>query len=73
MNLWLLMLMYIGCSIGYNENLILQLVQEFGRIQNVFSITACLPMPTKAGNPTPLGILPTNLTKIWENMWQGHN
>lgn len=73
MNSWLLMLTYIDCSIGYNENSILQLVQGFGKIKNVSSITACLPVPTKAGNPIPWGILPTNLTKIWENAGQGHS
>ncbi|XP_058279920.1 uncharacterized protein LOC131378755 [Hirundo rustica] len=35
------------------ENLIVGLIRDFGRMQNTTSITACLPLPQAAGDPIP--------------------
>ncbi|RMC14212.1 hypothetical protein DUI87_09303 [Hirundo rustica rustica] len=40
------------------ENLIVGLIRDFGRMQNTTSITACLPLPQAAGDPIPWGIIP---------------
>ena len=35
------------------ENLIVGLIRDFGKVQNVSSITACLPLPQAARKPIP--------------------
>ncbi|XP_061854185.1 uncharacterized protein LOC133625630 [Colius striatus] len=40
------------------ENLVVGLIRDFGMIQNVSKITACLPLPQAAGEPIPWGIIP---------------
>ncbi|KAM7020577.1 uncharacterized protein M8220_017630, partial [Acridotheres tristis] len=40
------------------ENLVVGLVRDFGKMQNVTAITACLPLPKAAGDPIPWGIIP---------------
>ena len=35
------------------ENLIVRLIRDFNKVQNVSSITACLPLPQAAGEPIP--------------------
>lgn len=44
-----------------NGNLILQLIQLFGKIHNVSQITACLPLPKSAASPVDWGILTLDL------------
>lgn len=39
-------------------NLIVGLIRDFGQVQNVSAITACLPLPHAAGDPIPWGIIP---------------
>lgn len=41
------------------ENLVVGLIRDFGQVQNVSAITACLPLPQAAGDPIPWGIIPT--------------
>lgn len=46
-------------------NVVFKLVQDFGRLQNLTSITACLLTPASAENTVLWGALVSNLTKIW--------
>ncbi|XP_063036784.1 uncharacterized protein LOC134432209 [Melospiza melodia melodia] len=39
------------------ENLVVGLIRDFGIMQNVTKITACLPLPQAAGEPIPRGII----------------
>ncbi|RMB94895.1 hypothetical protein DUI87_28701 [Hirundo rustica rustica] len=41
-----------------HENLVVGLIRDFGMVQNVSRITACLPLPKAAGEPIPWGIVP---------------
>ncbi|RMC03807.1 hypothetical protein DUI87_19560 [Hirundo rustica rustica] len=41
-----------------HENLVVGLIRDFGIMQNVSRITACLPLPKAAGEPIPWGIVP---------------
>ncbi|XP_063257959.1 uncharacterized protein LOC134552841 [Prinia subflava] len=51
------------------ENLIIGLIRDFGMVQNVSRITACLPLPQAAGEPIPWGIIPIPLPhEIAENI-----
>lgn len=43
------------------ENLIVGLIRDFGTMQNVSKITACLPLPQAAGEPIPWGIIVVGL------------
>ncbi|XP_056359665.1 uncharacterized protein LOC130259431 [Oenanthe melanoleuca] len=43
------------------ENLVVGLIRDFGMVQNVSRITACLPLPQAAGEPIPWGIIPIPL------------
>ncbi|XP_058701178.1 uncharacterized protein LOC131582363 [Poecile atricapillus] len=43
------------------ENLVVGLIRDFGKVQNVSRITACLPLPQAAGEPIPWGIIPIPL------------
>lgn len=50
------------------ENLVVGLIRDFGIVQNVSRITACLPLPQAAGEPIPWGIIPIPLPpKATEN------
>lgn len=49
---------------GIEENLILTLIQGFGKICDLFSITACLPIPDSEGERIPWGIIPINLSMV---------
>ncbi|TRZ17796.1 hypothetical protein HGM15179_009267 [Zosterops borbonicus] len=50
------------------ENLVVGLIRDFGKTQNVSSITACLPLPHAAGDPIPWGIIPiTEMPPITRN------
>ncbi|XP_051626518.1 uncharacterized protein LOC127462093 isoform X3 [Manacus candei] len=51
------------------ENLIVGLIRDFGKVQNVTKITACLPMPHAAGDPIPWGIIPVpEIPKMFKNI-----
>ncbi|XP_063035582.1 uncharacterized protein LOC134431513 [Melospiza melodia melodia] len=52
------------------ENLIVGLVRDFGKMQNVTKITACLPLPQAAGEPIPWGIIPIPDPPIIQNLTQ---
>lgn len=54
--------------ISEKGNIVLKLVQDFGRSQNVISITACLTTPTFAENSVQWGTSVNNFIKIWEHM-----
>ncbi|RMB89058.1 hypothetical protein DUI87_34516 [Hirundo rustica rustica] len=41
-----------------HENLVVGLIRDFGMVQNVSRITACLPLPKAAGEPIPWRIVP---------------
>ncbi|XP_050196620.1 uncharacterized protein LOC126653140 isoform X1 [Myiozetetes cayanensis] len=50
------------------ENLVVGLIRDFGRVQNVSKITACLPMPQSAGDPIPWGVIPVpEVPKMFRN------
>lgn len=60
-------LMFMGIFLslgGCEENLILILIQGFGKICNLSSITACLPIPNSERECIPWGIIPINLSMI---------
>ncbi|XP_039244338.1 uncharacterized protein LOC120324666 [Pipra filicauda] len=50
------------------ENLVVGLIRDFGKAQNVTKITACLPMPHAAGDPIPWGIIPVpEIPRMFKN------
>lgn len=49
---------------GVEENLILTLIQEFGKMCNLSSITACLLIPDSPGEFIPWEIIPINLSVV---------
>ncbi|XP_050839626.1 uncharacterized protein LOC127060434 [Serinus canaria] len=51
------------------ENLIVGLIRDFGTVQNVSQITACLPLPQAAGEPIQWGVVPVPMPPtIQENI-----
>lgn len=46
------------------ENVILILIQGFGKMCNLSSIRACLPMPHSAGEHIPWGIILIDLSMV---------
>ncbi|KAL9871155.1 uncharacterized protein GJ701_016870 [Geothlypis trichas] len=51
------------------ENLVVGLIRDFGIMQNVTKITACLPLPQAAGEPIPWGIIPvTKMPESFKNV-----
>lgn len=46
------------------ENLILTLIQEFGKMHNLSSIMACLPIPGSAEESIPWRIIPIDLSIV---------
>lgn len=46
------------------ENLILSLIQGFGKMHYLSIITACLPIPGSAAEPIPWGIIPIDLSMV---------
>ncbi|XP_037981563.1 uncharacterized protein LOC119696099 [Motacilla alba alba] len=51
------------------ENLVVGLIRDFGIMQNVTKITACLPLPQAAGEPIPWGIIPiTEMPESFKNV-----
>lgn len=51
------------------ENLVVGLIRDFGIMQNVTKITACLPLPQAAGEPIPWGIIPvTTMPESFKNV-----
>lgn len=65
------MSVFFSVGMALEDNLILQLIQAFAKVQNLTSVTACLPIPRSARDPIPWGILTMNLTATWKNMWKG--
>ncbi|XP_067158591.1 uncharacterized protein [Apteryx mantelli] len=64
-------LIIIVCIFGLTkarDNMILQLLQSFGRMHNTSSLTACLPLPHSASHPLEWGVLTFNLSRMWNNI-----
>lgn len=52
----------LSLGAGAEENLVLTLIQGFGKMHNLSSITACLPIPISAGKPWE--IIPIDLSMV---------
>lgn len=53
----LIVLFCISGVTGLENNLVLKLMQEFGKLQSLTSITTCLSIPKLSKNPIQWGIL----------------
>lgn len=53
----LVVLLCISGVMGLGNNLVLKLMQEFGKLQSLTSITTCLSVPKSSKNPIQWGIL----------------
>uniref|UniRef100_A0A8B9T3C6 ribonuclease H n=1 Tax=Anas platyrhynchos TaxID=8839 RepID=A0A8B9T3C6_ANAPL len=49
------------------ENLMIGLIRDFAKMQNVSQVTACLPIPKSAGGPIPWGIITSSIPQIEKN------
>ena len=66
--LFILLLSSISLS-ETQENVIVKLARELGRMRNPSGIGACVPVPPAVGDPAPRGVLPVDDSYL---EWVGH-